>query len=84
MMGAAFLGIPELKLEEQESKDLAMAVKQVTDLYDMPLMDEKTLAWINLTMTASAIYGTRAVVIVRNNKQRKTKVVQMGVVNHVQ
>lgn len=58
-MGAAFLKIPDMALTEDESRNLATAVVRVTELYDLPLMSEEARAWINLTMVAGNVYGTR-------------------------
>jgi len=89
LMGAAFLKVPELMLTEDESKQLGDAVTRVTELYEVPLMDEKTLAWVNLAIVASGIYGPRTVAVVVNKKKeakptivpprpKPTNVVQTG------
>lgn len=80
MMGSLLLGIPEILLTQDEAKQLAEAVNRVTELYDIPLMDEKTYAWVQLGMVASTIYGPRiATVVLKTPKKGKTsgKVVDM-------
>lgn len=51
--------VPELVMSEPESKSLAAASIEVLKFYPGIVPDEKTLAWINLGMVASTIYGTR-------------------------
>jgi len=79
LMGATFLKVPELALSEDESKALGEAVVKVTELYDVPMMDEKTLAWVNLAMVASGIYGPRIVAAKINHSKKPATVVRMGV-----
>lgn len=60
-----------LALDEEESKRLANAAVQVTQLYDIPLLDEKSRAWLNLGMVAADVYGTRfmaATIMAKKNK----------------
>lgn len=71
MMGAAFLKVPQLVLSEDESKKLAEAITSVTELYDIPLMDEKTQVWVNLAMVAGSIYGPRIVAHTLEKKASK-------------
>jgi hypothetical protein len=81
-MGAAVVKAPGLALTEEESKQLAAAITRVTDLYDVPLLDEKSRAWLNLGIVGVQIYGTRgAAVIMETKKKRAAKpsVVQMPV-----
>ena len=73
MLGAA-LSAPELMMTEEESRDIADAATRVTELYEMPLLDEKTLAWANLGIVMGRVYGTRAVAIMaRVKSERKNK-----------
>lgn len=58
MMGAAMIGVPELQLSEDESKQLADSIERVAALYDMG-MSEKAIAWSQLLMVAGATYGPR-------------------------
>jgi hypothetical protein len=71
MMGASFLKIPELMLEETEAKQLSDAVSRVSELYEIPLMDERTMAWVNLAIVAGGIYGPRVVAAKMNRKKHK-------------
>jgi hypothetical protein len=57
-MAAAIVGVPEFAIDEAESKTLAEAVTNVSKHYPIG-MDEKTVAWCNLAMVASGMYGTR-------------------------
>lgn len=57
------LRTPELKLEDDESKPLAQAVKAVADLYDIPVISEAAIAWIGLITVGSQIYGPRMYMI---------------------
>jgi hypothetical protein len=69
-MGASFLKIEELAIDKDEAKNLASAVNQVKELYDIPMLDEKTEAWVNLAMPCGFIYGPR-IVAHRMNANRK-------------
>lgn len=60
-MGAMFLKIPELMINEEESKQLAEAINKVTELYDIPILSDKSMAWMGLAMAAGSIYGPRMV-----------------------
>lgn len=71
LMGSMFIKVPEMALSEEESKQLADAVTRVSELYDMPLMDDKTLAWVNLAMVASSVYGPRAVAVIAIGRTKK-------------
>lgn len=68
-MLAAFLKVPGLAITEDESKKLAAAITRVTDLYDVPMLDEKTRAWINLTLVGVEVYGTRAATVLVERKR---------------
>jgi len=56
------LKVPELALEESEAGELAKALDAVNSFYRVEVA-EKTLAWINLSMVAGTIYGTRLIAI---------------------
>jgi hypothetical protein len=70
-MGATFLKMPEMAINEDESKALSDAVTRVTELYDIPLMDEKTMAWVNLAIVASGVYAPRFVAVKVNRSKSK-------------
>lgn len=59
-MGAAFLGVSELSIDEDDAKKLAAAINDVRQFYDASFVDPKTMAWINLGIAAATVYGTRA------------------------
>ena len=75
MMAASFLKVPELALDDDEAKTLADAVNRVTEQYDIPLMDEKTRAWVNLAMVGTTVYGPRLVAFKMNRKKKPSSVV---------
>ena len=70
IMLSAFLNVPQLQLEEEESKKLAEATTRVTEMYDVKVLSPEALAWINLAMVAGGIYGPR---LVSYNIDRKAK-----------
>lgn len=55
---AAILGVQELELDRSEGRAMADAAKEVLKYYPVGL-NPKSLAWINLTVVCSGIYGTR-------------------------
>lgn len=74
LMGAAFLKVPELELDQDEAKRLSDAVNRVQSEYNMPILDPKTLAWINLAMVAGGVYGPRfAAHSIRKKKEKAQK-----------
>lgn len=81
LMGAAFLKTPQLALDETEAKNLGDAVSRVTELYDIPLMDEKSRAWLNLGMVAAGVYGPRIASVAIDRKKAKGKDVIVERVN---
>lgn len=70
-MLAAWIGVAELKIDEEESKKLAEAINRVQALYNTSILSEETAAWINLTIVAAAIYGPRVIVIRQRKKKEK-------------
>lgn len=71
-MLAGVTRVPELKLDDAESKQLASAIAEVAKHYDLTA-DPKMVAWTNLAMTAGAIYGTRMVAIGMRKKTEAKK-----------
>ena len=69
-MGAVLLKAPGLAITEDEAKMLASAAARVSEQYDVPLLDEKTRAWLNLAMAATQVYGTRIVAVVVEKKKK--------------
>lgn len=58
-IAATFLKIEELELSEEESKALGEGIVRVTEQYDIPLPDAKTMAWINLAKVLGKVYAPR-------------------------
>lgn len=71
MMGATFLSIPQLELDESEADKIAAAVARVTDLYDVPMMSEEARAWTNLAMVTGTVYGPRFLSYTLDKKPKK-------------
>ncbi len=71
MMGAAMLKMPSLMITEEESKQLSTAITRVSELYEMPLMDEKTRAWLNLGIVGFQVYGTRVMAEMAERKKKR-------------
>lgn len=55
----AISGIPELELDEDESKKLGAAAQRVVALYSDFEYPEKVMAWMHLALTAGGVYGPR-------------------------
>lgn len=76
MMLAAFLKTPELALDADEAKKLSEAVSTVANLYEVPLLDEKSQAWLGLAMCGGMIYFPRVVAVMNNRKKNRPQAVQ--------
>lgn len=50
--------IPELKLTQEESKQLANAIAEVNSHYDV-VIDPKVMAWVGLSTACVSIYAPR-------------------------
>jgi hypothetical protein len=70
LAGAFILKTPQLALDESESKQLADAISQVSELYDVPI-DPRAVAWGNLIMVAGTIYVPRIIAIKNEAKHNK-------------
>jgi hypothetical protein len=70
-MLAAFTKSAELLLDEKEAAELAQATANVSRHYDVA-MAAKTVDWINFSMVAGMIYGTR-IVAIRNRRMEERK-----------
>lgn len=68
---------PSLIITEDEAKALGAAVSRVTELYDIAIIPEKQMAWINLIVTAGGIYGPRIVAANMNKKQKRAQVISI-------
>jgi hypothetical protein len=62
---------PIIEITEDEAEKLANSVNRVTALYDVPIFDEKTWAWIHLGRTGLEVFGTRAMAYVIDKKRRQ-------------
>jgi hypothetical protein len=72
MLAANITGIAEVELDEKEAKTLAEAVNRIEALYEVPVLSEKQLAWLNLCMVLGTVYGTRYVAYkVRRRKEKE-------------
>lgn len=71
LMGATLTKAPAFAITDDEAKELATAINRVTDLYEIPLLDEKSRAWLNLGIVGVKVYGTR--VITTFNDHRKNQ-----------
>lgn len=58
MMMAGATKIPELSLSPEESKQLAGAIAEVNQHYNVAI-DPKVMAWVGLTTTCVSIYAPR-------------------------
>ena len=65
-------------LTEDESKRLASAITRVSELYEVPFLDEKSRAWINLGLVGVEVYGTRitAAMVERKKKPPAPQIVR--------
>jgi hypothetical protein len=70
-MMAAITHTPEIALSVEESKALSLGIANVAKHYPATVVNEKTLAWMNLGMLVMGVYGTRAVAISNNRKRKK-------------
>lgn len=78
MFAAGMMDVPELVIDKPESKQLAEAVRGVTDLYAMQI-NPHTIAWGNLLLVCGMVYGPR-IIALRNRKKSepaKPKLVPM-------
>lgn len=66
-----------LAITKEESDQLAAAITRVTELYEIPLLSEKHMAFLNLAMVSGGIYGTRFVALSMQKKKEKANVVTM-------
>jgi hypothetical protein len=76
-MLAAFTQTPELLLTEEESKKLAAGITRVVELYDVPMLDERSRAWIGLGLVGVEVYGTRIAAAAIKSKRRPHVVTPM-------
>lgn len=70
MMLAAMSKAPTWAITEEESAKLATAINNVTQHYDVPMLDEKGRAWLALSMVGVEVYGTRVAAAIIEAKKR--------------
>jgi hypothetical protein len=66
-IGSAVIGVPELRIDQQEAKALATAAAEVMKHYPV-MLTEKQLAITNLVTVMTSVYGIRAMAY-RNRKR---------------
>ena len=64
-------------ITEDEASKLAKALTNVTQLYDLPVIGEKAIAWVNLASVAGTVYGPRLVAAKIRGK-KKAQVVEIS------
>ncbi|MGC9293468.1 MAG: hypothetical protein ACP5EP_12245 [Acidobacteriaceae bacterium] len=67
-MVAAFVHVPEFALDAGEADRLAEGINAVAACYDMPILDEKTMAWFQLGVVSVSIYGPRVAALAARKK----------------
>ena len=70
MMLAAMAKSPAWAITEEESGKLSAAITNVTQFYDVPILDEKSRAWMALGMVGFEVYGSRVATAIIEAKQR--------------
>lgn len=55
-VASAIIKVPALKLPKSGCQELAQAIMEVTELYEIPLLSEKGMAWANLAAVATKVY----------------------------
>ena len=70
-MGAVFLGVSELSIDDDDAKKMAAAINDVRQYYDATFVEPKTMAWINLGIAFATVYGTRALAYNMRRKAEK-------------
>jgi len=64
-----------LPLTPEESQQYAKAITNLSQYYDIPIVSEKALAWVNLATTIAAIEGPRFMAAKMNKRNKQPKVV---------
>jgi hypothetical protein len=72
LMGAALLNVPELRLDEDEAKQLAGAMARVQKEFGVAVISPKAAALINMGVVGATIYGPRIVAMVNDASKKKT------------
>lgn len=67
-MGATFLHVRELELEDKESERLAKAILHVFSAWGVPELSDKSVALFELVGAGVTIYGTRLAAIANRKR----------------
>jgi len=70
-MLAKLIHVSELELTKDEAEELGKAVARVNKEFGVQIMSPKTAALVNLGFVGAGIYGTRAMTIINNAKNKK-------------
>ena len=76
-MGAFFLGIEELELDDQEAKKMGEAVTELGNVYGKSI-SPKTMAWANLASVCGMVYGSRLIAYRHRINSMPKPVIQPG------
>lgn len=71
-VAGSLLKLPAIQIPKSSCNDLAEAVMQVTELYEIPLLDEKGMAWANLAAVACKVYIFKGNATVVKNEDNVT------------
>jgi hypothetical protein len=75
-VAGSLLKMPSVQIPKKSCRELAEAMMQVTELYEIPLLDEKGMAWTNLAAVACKVYIFRGEAeIVVDNVNKKVTVI---------
>lgn len=75
-VAGSLLKMPSIKISKESCNDLAEAIMQVTELYEIPLLDEKGMAWANLAATAVKVYIFNGeATVIKDEKNQKVHVI---------
>lgn len=76
LMLSKIASVPELELDQTESKRMADAIREVAKHYPIPVSD-KSLALVNLCTTMGGIYAPRAVAIYKRSGRKPATILPM-------
>jgi hypothetical protein len=72
LFAAQMLKMELLAIDEDEAKRLGAAITRVTQLYDVSILPEKQMAFIQLAMVAGQVYVPRVMSVMAKPKPRAT------------
>ena len=66
-------------ISKDEAEKLSAAITRVTELYEIRILPEKQMAWLNLAIVGGGIYGTRIMAnsVLKARKKKGPQVVDM-------